>query len=93
MMAWTARPGRNVMSNEQLEQRLAAVEKTLADLQQQIHAIVNGAIPPTQRWQPRPMTPGEEEAFQIMMEHIRQAREEDRARLDAEFGDGGQGSS
>lgn len=79
------------MSTEQLEQRLAAVEKALADVQQQIHALMDGASPPTQRWQPPPMTPGMEEAFQIMMEHIRQAREEDRARLDAEFNAGGQG--
>ena len=63
------------MSTEQLEQRVAAIEKTLADIQQQVAALVNGGQP--KKWQPpgpRPMTPEDEEAFQYMVEFGRYYR-------------------
>ena len=46
------------MSTEQLEQRLAAVEKALAEVQQQVDTLRNGVSKP---WQPS--TPEEEEEY------------------------------
>jgi glucan phosphorylase len=63
------------MSNEQLEQRLAAVEKAVAEMQQKIDALTNGAT--QKRWQPPvlpplpPMTPEEAERFEAVRQYIR----------------------
>ena len=46
------------MSTEQLEQRMAAVEKALAEMQQKIDALANGAV-----WPWKPSTPEEEEEY------------------------------
>ncbi len=68
------------MSNEQLEQRLAAVEKAVAEMQQKIDALANGAA--QKRWQPPvlptlpPMTPEEAERFEAVRQYIRKTGNE-----------------
>jgi hypothetical protein len=64
------------MSTEQLEQRLAAIEKTLAELQQRVEALVNAAPPKV--WPPPappPMTPEQEQAFKDAMAYGRYYRQ------------------
>jgi hypothetical protein len=43
------------MSTEQLEQRLAAVEKALAELRQRVEALANASQP--RKWQPPNLPP------------------------------------
>ena len=61
-----------MMSSEQLELRLTANEKELAELRH----LVNGPSPNTKWWEVsrEPMSPEEEEAFQAMVEYGRYFR-------------------
>jgi hypothetical protein len=61
------------MTTDQLEQRLAAVEKALADVQQRLVVLANGAAR-TRTPPPRPMTPEEEEVekyYQAVCQYVR----------------------
>lgn len=68
------------MSTEQLEQRLAVIEQTLADVQKQLAALTNGSAKKT--WQPPtlpPMGPEDQEAFehyQAVCQYIRKTGDE-----------------
>jgi len=63
------------MSNEQLEQRLAAVEKAVAEMQQKIDALTKVA-PPGNWWAQigRERTPEEQQAFEDAMAYGRYYR-------------------
>lgn len=63
------------MSTEQLEQRLAAVEKTLAEMQKQLAALTNGAqVKPWWEQIGRERTPEEQQAFDDAMAYGRYYR-------------------
>ena len=63
------------MSTEQLEQRLATVEKALAEMQRQLAALTNG-VPRKPWWEQigRVRTPEEQQAFEEAMAYGRYFR-------------------
>lgn len=65
------------MATEQLEQRVAAIENTMAEVCRKITALTTRAGAGDWWELPNPMSQGEEEAFREMMEHVRRAREQE----------------
>jgi hypothetical protein len=53
------------MSSDQLEQRLASIEHTLADVQRKVNALVSGPEPKSRWWEipGPPMTDDEKQAY------------------------------